>query len=175
MIDLCYTFIVSWCPNRIHYIIIKLVKLCRWWQPRMCTRPASQKHVTSKALLVLPIGVVHTRLASPYSYRSISQVTHVRCHCALCRYTGSALFQRLSLSFGYLNKQGYCSRSNPSNCHRFPVMIGETGTNFESQADQQQMADFALYLNNQGAANDGQHNAIPSWFWWAWNANSGHY
>ena len=91
----------------------------------------------------------------------------------LCRFTGSPLFNRLSLSFGYLNKKGYCSRSNPSNCHRFPVMIGETGTNFESQADRQQMADFALYLNNQGAANDGQHNAIPSWFWWAWNANSG--
>jgi len=83
------------------------------------------------------------------------------------------LFNRLSLSFGYLNKQGYCSHSNPSNCHRFPVIIGETGTNFASQADRQQMADFALYLNNQGAANDGQHNAIPSWFWWAWNANSG--
>ena len=92
-----------------------------------------------------------------------------------CRYTGSALFERLSLSFGYLNKEGYCSRSNPSNCHRFPVVIGETGTSFELQADQQQMRDFALYLNNQGAGNDGQHNAIPSWFWWAWNANSGQF
>ena len=91
----------------------------------------------------------------------------------LCRYTGSALFTRLSQSFGYLNKQGYCSRSNSNNCHRFPVVIGETGTNFALQADTQQMADFALYLNNQGQGNDGQHNAIGSWFWWAWNANSG--
>ena len=90
-----------------------------------------------------------------------------------CRYTGSGLFNRLSLSFGYLNKQGYCSRSNPQNCHQFPVVIGETGTTFALQADQQQMADFALYLNNQGAGNDGQHNPISSWFWWAWNANSG--
>ncbi len=90
-----------------------------------------------------------------------------------CRYTGSGLFNRLSLSFGYLNKQGYCSRSNSKNCHQFPVVIGETGTTFALLADQQQMADFALYLNNQGAGNDGQHNAISSWFWWAWNANSG--
>ncbi|KAL0031693.1 hypothetical protein WJX79_001570 [Trebouxia sp. C0005] len=89
------------------------------------------------------------------------------------KYTGSGLFNRLSLSFGYLNKQGYCSRSNSNNCHQFPVVIGETGTTFALQADQQQMADFALYLNNQGAGNDGQHNAISSWFWWAWNANSG--
>lgn len=90
-----------------------------------------------------------------------------------CRYTGSGLFNRLSLSFGYLNKQGYCSRSNPKICHQFPVVIGETGTTFALEADQQQMADFALYLNNQGAGNDGQHNPISSWFWWAWNANSG--
>ncbi|DBB06710.1 TPA: hypothetical protein ACH3X1_012211 [Trebouxia sp. C0004] len=89
------------------------------------------------------------------------------------KFTGSGLFNRLSLSFGYLNKQGYCSRSNPHNCHQFPVVIGETGTTFALQADQQQMADFALYLNNQGAGNDGQHNPISSWFWWAWNANSG--
>jgi len=85
------------------------------------------------------------------------------------------LFNRLSLSFGYLNKQGYCSRSNPNNCHQFPVVIGETGTTFALQADQQQMADFALYLNNQGAGNDGLHNPISSWFWWAWNANSGQF
>nr|QOL01204.1 putative extracellular protein TR9_013c [Trebouxia lynnae] len=105
-------------------------------------------------------------VASPHVYPPSITKAHDK-------YTGSALFNRLSLSFGYLNKQGYCSRSNPGNCHRFPVVIGETGTNFALQADQQQMADFALYLNNQGAGNDGQHNAIPSWFWWAWNANSG--
>ena len=48
---------------------------------------------------------------------------------------GTALWQRLSESFGYLNKQGYCSGSNtvgqPSGtCHLFPVIIGETGTAF---------------------------------------------
>ena len=48
---------------------------------------------------------------------------------------GTALWQRLSESFGYLNKQGYCSGSNtvgqPSgSCHLFPVIIGETGTAF---------------------------------------------
>lgn len=29
------------------------------------------------------------------------------------------------------------------------------------------------YLNNEADANDGKHNSIDSWIWWAWNANSG--
>ena len=50
---------------------------------------------------------------------------------------GSSLFYRLSASHGYLNKQGYCTGSNtlgrPSGtCHKFPVIIGETGTNFQA-------------------------------------------
>ena len=49
---------------------------------------------------------------------------------------GSSLFYRLSAAHGYLNKQGYCTGSNtlgrPSGtCHKFPVIIGETGTNFQ--------------------------------------------
>lgn len=39
--------------------------------------------------------------------------------------------------------------------------------------DLQCLADFALYINNTGSAVDGKHAAINSWFWWAWNANSG--
>lgn len=35
------------------------------------------------------------------------------------------------------------------------------------------LGDFALYMQNTGAAADGRHAAITSWFWWAWNANSG--
>ena len=49
---------------------------------------------------------------------------------------GAALFYRLSAAHGYLNKQGFCTGSNtlgkPSGtCHKFPVIIGETGTNFQ--------------------------------------------
>ncbi len=35
------------------------------------------------------------------------------------------------------------------------------------------LKDYAQYLLNNGSAVDGQHAASPSWFWWAWNANSG--
>lgn len=45
------------------------------------------------------------------------------------------MWARFSASWGYLNKQGYCTGSNvlgsPSgDCHLFPVIIGETGTGF---------------------------------------------
>lgn len=46
---------------------------------------------------------------------------------------GAGLWGRLSTSFGYLSKQGYCTGSNalgsPSGaCHLFPTMLGETGS-----------------------------------------------
>ena len=49
-------------------------------------------------------------------------------------YSGSALFQRLSQSFGYLNKQGYCAQST-GQCHQFPVVLGEFGSRLEDPHD----------------------------------------
>lgn len=48
---------------------------------------------------------------------------------------GWTLWDRLSKSFGYLNKDGYCisglqSANQSTLCHVFPVIIGETGTAF---------------------------------------------
>ena len=78
-----------------------------------------------------------------------------------CRYTGAALAQRASQSFGYLNRQGYGG-------HRFPIVIGETGSFFTSAqaADLAFFRDFALYLRNEQYMNDGLHNSIDSVFWW---------
>ena len=41
------------------------------------------------------------------------------------RYTGSALWSRMTNSFGYLNKLGYAG-------HLFPIVIGETGSFYTS-------------------------------------------
>ena len=49
-------------------------------------------------------------------------------------YSGSALFQRLSQSCGYLNKQGYCAHST-GQCHQFPVVFGEFGSRLEDPRD----------------------------------------
>ena len=95
---------------------------------------------------------------------------------------GPALYKRLSQSFGYLNKQGYCldgsnTVGNPSgsNCHVFPVVIGETGTGFIDPRDLQPQLDLAAWaVARPGSgvpADDGLHNPVQGFFWWAWNAN----
>ena len=40
------------------------------------------------------------------------------------------------------------------------------------QGDQAFGASLALYMNNEGAANDGVHNPIMSFFQWAWDADA---
>ncbi len=32
--------------------------------------------------------------------------------------------------------------------------------------------DLVAYMTNTGAGNDGQHNAINSWFWWCYPENA---
>ena len=86
---------------------------------------------------------------------------------------------------------GYCFEGH---CHRFPIIVGETGSLFETQADVDSMygercvhlecyvspltvslsltqttpgsaADIMDYMHNVGAASDGRHNRIGSWMW----------
>ena len=85
-------------------------------------------------------------------------------------YYGSGLYNRLSSSFGNLAKTGYCIGSN---CHQFPIAIGEFGSTFADSRDLQFLTSFANYLNNNNDAIDGQHNAINNWFYWCYNPNSG--
>lgn len=35
------------------------------------------------------------------------------------------------------------------------------------------LADFTAWLRNEGAGNTGKHNAVKSYFYWCYNANSG--
>lgn len=77
-------------------------------------------------------------------------------------YQGEALWNRLSSSFGYLTQQGYQGKV-------FPVAIGEFGSHFTEEKDLQSMQDMARYFQS----GDTKHKAIPHWFYWSWNANSG--
>ncbi len=87
--------------------------------------------------------------------------------------TGTELYNRLSTSFGYLNKTGYCINTT---CYKYPVAIGEFGSWFEKQSNPQADYDFfdsfAKYLNNTGDAADGKHEAVDNWFYWSYNPNS---
>ncbi len=104
----------------------------------------------------------------------------------------------LSLTNGYLNKEGYCHNGD---CQVFPVMWGEFGSALTDPRDVQVRSsevcrpvvaaksecsqcansccavqyytDLVAYMANTGAGSDGQHNAINSWFWWCYPANGG--
>ena len=49
----------------------------------------------------------------------------------------------------------------------FPVVIGETGSQFILQGDLDFYRDFALYLNNESYENDGLHTVVRDLFWYA--------
>ena len=83
---------------------------------------------------------------------------------------GSDLFERLTTSFGYLNKKGYCSEKKGSEapCFVFPVILGETGTGFVDDRDWPAMVDLAQWSRATGRGADGKHGPISGVFWWAW-------
>ncbi len=66
-------------------------------------------------------------------------------------------------SFGYLNKEGYCTDRQ---CHKFAVVMDEFGARFADQADVDTLYDLAAYMHNIGSAKDSLHNRIGSWIWW---------
>jgi hypothetical protein len=81
--------------------------------------------------------------------------------------TGAGLARRLTTSFGYLTKKGFCDSGGA--CRIFPVVFGETGSRFSDALDVKMLNDFATYMQT----DDGTHAAIPNMIWWCWNANSG--
>lgn len=77
----------------------------------------------------------------------------------MCSYTGAGLAYRASVSWGTLAVTGYGG-------HVFPVVIGETGSQFIDTRDLAFYTDFRLYLNNEGIENDGLHTITRDLFWW---------
>jgi hypothetical protein len=85
-------------------------------------------------------------------------------------YSGPELFDKLTTSSGYLNKQGYCIGSQ---CKTFPIIVGETGSDLQDPRDLQFYESLRRYIKLEGDADDGRHTAIQNVFWWCFNANSG--
>jgi hypothetical protein len=86
---------------------------------------------------------------------------------------GPELFARLSQSFGYLNKKGYCPSGGAAPCHVFPIILGETGSGFTDDRDWQAQVDLADWAAARGPGADGLHNPIVGVFWWAWGLGHG--
>jgi hypothetical protein len=61
-------------------------------------------------------------------------------------FLGTSLWDQCRTSFGYLQTRGYCP-GDGSGCRRFPVLIGEVGSAFETDEDKAWMDDFADFMN----------------------------
>lgn len=78
-------------------------------------------------------------------------------------YSGPELYNKLSTSAGYLSKKGYCVGSN---CHQFPIIVGETGSDLKDPRDLQFYEGLRRYFKLEGDGDDGRHTAIDHVFWW---------
>jgi aryl-phospho-beta-D-glucosidase BglC (GH1 family) len=88
-------------------------------------------------------------------------------------FLGTALWQQSRTAWGYLQERGYCENTPNGKCVVFPIVMGETGSAFESSEDKQWLNDFADFANAEGGAK--AYNSVPinGWLWWAYNENSG--
>lgn len=84
-------------------------------------------------------------------------------------YSGAQLYQMLSNSLGYLNKQGYCDNGK---CHKFPVILGETGFDPTNSGDTAFIASLANYINAAGDGDDGLHAPLSGALLWCFNQNT---
>ncbi|KAK9817182.1 hypothetical protein WJX72_010721 [[Myrmecia] bisecta] len=118
-----------------------------------------------------PTIFFNTVLAKPYLNQVII-APHVYCPSvtkATSYYQGPTLWSRLTMSFGTLNKAGYCSGTT---CHVFAVIIGEFNVNFDDPKDVACYTSLAQYMFNTAGSDDKKHNNIPSFFIWAWDADA---
>jgi hypothetical protein len=60
---------------------------------------------------------------------------------------------------------GYCVPMGE--CQRFPVAVGEIGSNLTHPMDRKQLGDVATYMNNKPPTDNQhlRHEAVSGWFW----------
>ena len=84
-------------------------------------------------------------------------------------YSGAQLYQMLSNSLGYLNKQGYCHNGV---CQKFPVILGETGFDPTNSGDLAFIRSLANYINAAGDGDDSLHAPLSGALLWCLNQNT---
>ena len=84
-------------------------------------------------------------------------------------YSGAQLYQMLSNSLGYLNKQGYCHNGI---CQKFPVILGETGFDPTNSGDLAFIRSLTNYINAAGDGDDGLHAPLSGAMLWCLNQNT---
>ena len=138
--------------------------LARNWGDGFATDPsvlASRRLSDPRPFLDALVGrrYVGQVALAPHVYPpSISQATDEA--------SGPGLWWRLSTSFGYLNKAGYKG-------HRFPIILGETGSAFADDRDLAPQLDLMKWAMLRGGGSDRRHNRVAGVFLWSWNGNAG--
>eukprot|EP00879_Flechtneria_rotunda_P005895 GHRR01006201.1.p1 GENE.GHRR01006201.1~~GHRR01006201.1.p1 ORF type:complete len:485 (+),score=144.84 GHRR01006201.1:175-1629(+) len=87
-------------------------------------------------------------------------------------FLGTELWEQQRIAFGYLQTKGYCP-AGMDRCTKFPIVVSETGSAFETASDKQWLQDFADFLNAEGGAKAYNNVPVNGWLWWAYNENSG--
>lgn len=120
-----------------------------------------------------PNGFFQDLLQKPYKDHVVMTPHVYPPSITMSTFLDTALWDQCKKAFGYLQTKGYCGGHGNGKCKIFPVLIGETGSAFETNSDKQWLQDFADFLNAEGGAR--AYNSIPlnGWMWWAYNENSG--
>lgn len=115
----------------------------------------SDANVFSQALTDMPF--LNNVIISPHMFPpSITYTTQAQ--------TGAALWAQVYSSFGYLQETRYEG-------HKFPIVLGETGSTFASAVDNATMEDLSLWL--QGHDHTGpKHKAVQGLAWNSWSPNA---
>ena len=80
----------------------------------------------------------------------------------MASFLGTSLWDQCRTSFGYLQTRGVCPTSGGA-CRVFPVLIGETGSNFQSDEDREWLSDFADFVNAEVmGAEQWAHAQMPA-------------
>jgi hypothetical protein len=80
---------------------------------------------------------------------------------------------------GTLQKKGYCAEGSNSSsngtaaCQKFPVIIGETGSNFTAHPkDKDYFGNLVKFMRMTPPADTYPTTKFDRWFWWAYNHNT---
>lgn len=67
---------------------------------------------------------------------------------------------------GTLQKNGYCAEGgNTTACQKFPVVIGETGSNFTHPQDKAYFDSMVKFMQRSPPADTYPTSSFNRWFW----------
>jgi hypothetical protein len=76
---------------------------------------------------------------------------------------GSLQWQKHEASWGRLQADGFCTE--PQSCQKFPVVVGEIGSQLKEAPDVQYKKDMATFMKGEPPTGKYKHAPFNRWFW----------